>query len=160
VVVWKLDRWARSLREGVNVLAEWCQRDVRVVAITQQIDLSGTVGHLIASLLLGMAEIEHQHIKERQAAGIAVAKEHDLGCTCAEWAANIAQIRALLGVGIAHNRDYAGTPFHFCLWCGQPLTAEASQRDETLVESYRQRIEDAFFAGDEWGMPQTPNMRG
>jgi DNA invertase Pin-like site-specific DNA recombinase len=58
----------------VNVLADWCQRDVRVVSITQQIDLSGTVGHLIASLLFGIAEMEYQHIKERQAAGIAVAR--------------------------------------------------------------------------------------
>jgi len=74
VVVWKLDRLARSLREGVNVLADWCQREVRVVAVTQQIDLSGTVGHLMASLLFGIAEMELQHIKERQAAGIAVAK--------------------------------------------------------------------------------------
>lgn len=75
VVVWKLDRLARSLREGVNVLADWCQREVRVVAVTQQIDLSGPVGHLIASLLFGIAEMELQHIKERQAVGIAVAKE-------------------------------------------------------------------------------------
>lgn len=74
VVVWKLDRLARSLREGVNVLADWCQREVRVVSVTQQIDLMGTVGHLIASLLFGMAEMEYQHIKERQAAGIALAK--------------------------------------------------------------------------------------
>ena len=75
VIVWKLDRLARTLREGVNVLADWCQRDVRVVSVTQQIDLSGTVGHLIASLLFGIAEMELQHIKERQAAGIAVAKK-------------------------------------------------------------------------------------
>jgi DNA invertase Pin-like site-specific DNA recombinase len=44
VVVWKLDRLARNLKEGVNVLADWCKRGVRVVAITQQIDLNGTVG--------------------------------------------------------------------------------------------------------------------
>lgn len=75
VVVWKLDRLARSLREGVNVLADWCQREVRVVSVTQQIDLSGTVGHLLASLLFGIAEMELQHIKERQAAGITVARE-------------------------------------------------------------------------------------
>ncbi len=75
VVVWKLDRLARSLKEGVNVLANWCQRGVRIIAITQQIDLSGPVGHLIASLLFGIAEIELQHAKERQAAGIAVAKQ-------------------------------------------------------------------------------------
>jgi DNA invertase Pin-like site-specific DNA recombinase len=75
VVVWKLDRLARSLREGVNVLADWCQRDVRIVSVTQQIDLAGPVGQLIASLLVGIAEMELQHIKERQAAGIAVAKK-------------------------------------------------------------------------------------
>ena len=75
VVVWKLDRLARSLKEGVNVLADWCQRGVRVVAVTQQIDLSGPVGHLIASLLFGIAEIELQHAKERQAIGIALAKK-------------------------------------------------------------------------------------
>jgi hypothetical protein len=34
-----------SLNEGVNVLADWCKRGVRVIAITQQIDLSGPVGH-------------------------------------------------------------------------------------------------------------------
>jgi len=75
VVVWKLDRLARSLKEGVNVLADWCQRGVRVIAVTQQIDLSGPVGHLIASLLFGIAEIELQHAKERQAIGIALARK-------------------------------------------------------------------------------------
>ena len=78
VVVWKLDRLARSLKEGVNVLADWCKRGVRVIAITQQIDLSGPVGHLIASLLFGIAEIELLHAKERQAAGIAVAKKRGI----------------------------------------------------------------------------------
>jgi DNA invertase Pin-like site-specific DNA recombinase len=75
VVVWKLDRLARSLKDGINILADWCKRDVRVVSITQQIDLSGTVGHLIASLLFGIAEMELQHSKERQAIGIALARK-------------------------------------------------------------------------------------
>ncbi len=75
VVVWKLDRLARNLKEGVNVLADWCNRGVRVVAITQQIDLNGPVGNLIASLLFGIAEIELQHSKERQAIGITLAKK-------------------------------------------------------------------------------------
>lgn len=75
VVVWKLDRLARSLKDGINILADWCKRDVRVVSVTQQIDLSGTVGHLIASLLFGIAEMELQHTKERQAIGIALARK-------------------------------------------------------------------------------------
>lgn len=75
VVVWKLDRLARSMKEGINVLSSLCEAGVRVVSVTQQIDLSGTIGHLVAGVLFGIAEIEHQHIRERQAAGIAIAKK-------------------------------------------------------------------------------------
>src|SRR5215831_4619213 len=75
VVVWKLDRRARSMREGINILSRWCESGVRVVSITQQIDLSGTVGHLVAGVLFAIAEIELQHVKERQAVGIALAKQ-------------------------------------------------------------------------------------
>jgi DNA invertase Pin-like site-specific DNA recombinase len=74
VVVWKLDRLSRRQREGVDLLAEWCERGVRVVVVTQQIDLSGTVGRLVASVLFGLAEIEQEYRRERQAAGIMVAK--------------------------------------------------------------------------------------
>src|SRR5262245_29763358 len=74
VVVWKLDRLSRRQGDGINLLADWCERGVRVVVITQQIDLSGPVGRLVASVLFGLAEIEQEYRRERQAAGIAVAK--------------------------------------------------------------------------------------
>ena len=75
VVVWKLDRIARSMREGINTLSRWCESGVRVVSVTQQIDLAGTVGHLVAGVLFAIAEIELQHVRERQAAGISLAKQ-------------------------------------------------------------------------------------
>lgn len=75
VVVWKLDRLSRRQRDGVNLLADWCERGVRVVAVTQQIDLSGAVGRMVASALFGLAEIESEYRRERQGAGIAVAKQ-------------------------------------------------------------------------------------
>lgn len=75
IVVWKLDRIARSMKDGINMLTAWCEAGVRVVSITQQIDLSGTIGHVVAGVLFGIADIEKQHIKERQAAGIKVAKK-------------------------------------------------------------------------------------
>ncbi len=74
IVVWKLDRLARRQQDGINLLAEWCARNVRVVAVTQQIDLSGPVGRMVASVLFGLAEIAWEYRRERQAAGIAVAK--------------------------------------------------------------------------------------
>jgi DNA invertase Pin-like site-specific DNA recombinase len=74
VVVWKLDRLSRRQPEGITLLADWCARAVRVVVVTQQIDLRGAVGRMVASVLFGLAEIEMEYRQERQAAGIAVAK--------------------------------------------------------------------------------------
>ena len=74
LVVWKLDRMARNMRDGINLLADWCEKGLRVVSVTEQIDLSGTVGRMVASVLFGVAEMQRSQIRERQAAGIAVAK--------------------------------------------------------------------------------------
>jgi DNA invertase Pin-like site-specific DNA recombinase len=74
IVVWKLDRLSRNLRDGVNVLADWCDKGLRVVSVTQQIDFNGALGKMLAAVLLGVAEMEQETRRERQAAGIAVAK--------------------------------------------------------------------------------------
>jgi DNA invertase Pin-like site-specific DNA recombinase len=74
VVVFKVDRIARRLREGLDVLCDWCDRGTRFISVTQQIDVSGTVGRMVAAMLLGLAELEWEYRKERQSAGIAVAK--------------------------------------------------------------------------------------
>jgi DNA invertase Pin-like site-specific DNA recombinase len=74
VVVWKLDRLSRSQQDGINLLANWCEKGIRVVAVTQQLDLSGPLGRMVASVLFGLAEIELEYRRERQAAGIRVAK--------------------------------------------------------------------------------------
>jgi len=75
VVVWKLDRLSRSLRDGINTLADWCDAGLRVVSVTQQIDFNGTVGKMLAAVLLGVAEMEQETRRERQRAGIDAAKE-------------------------------------------------------------------------------------
>lgn len=75
VVCWKLDRLSRSLRDGINVLCDWCDRGLRVVSVTQQIDFNGTVGKMIASVLFAVAEMEQETRRERQRAGIEAARE-------------------------------------------------------------------------------------
>lgn len=75
VIVYKLDRISRSLRDGVNVIHDWIEKGVRMVAVTQQIDLNGAAGRMMAAVILAVAEMENETRKERQAAGIAVAKE-------------------------------------------------------------------------------------
>lgn len=45
------------------------------VAVTQSLDISDRIGKILAGVLIGIADVELDHIKERQAAGIAEAKE-------------------------------------------------------------------------------------
>jgi DNA invertase Pin-like site-specific DNA recombinase len=75
VVVWKLDRLSRNLRDGINVLADWADRGLKVVSITQQLEFNGTLGKMLATLLFGLAEMDLSNIRERQRAGIDAAKK-------------------------------------------------------------------------------------
>ena len=75
VVCWKLDRLSRSMRDGINTLCEWCDRGLRVVSVTQQIDFNGTVGKMIAGVLFAVAEMEQETRRERQRVGIEAAQE-------------------------------------------------------------------------------------
>ncbi len=74
VVCWKLDRLSRRLRDGVNLLADWCERGLKIVVVTQRIELNGAVGRMIAAVMLGLAEIELEFRAERQQAGIKAAR--------------------------------------------------------------------------------------
>ena len=75
VIIYKVDRLSRSLRDGINTLCKWLKRKVRVVSITQQLDFAGATGQLVASTLFAVAQMEQETRRERQAAGIAAAKE-------------------------------------------------------------------------------------
>jgi len=70
VILWKLDRLSRSLKDGINLLVDWLDQGVRIVAVSQQFDFSGAVGKLIASVLLGIAEMERQNIRENIVRGM------------------------------------------------------------------------------------------
>lgn len=85
-------------------------------------------------------------------------QENATGCACSDWENNIQHLESLLLLAMTHGREYQGEFFRFCPWCGQPLAGILGRRDETLLEACRQRIDESFFATDEWGTPQTPNM--
>ena len=75
IICWKLDRISRKLEDGLKTVAGWLESGIRFISVTQQFDFRGTVGKMVASLLFGVAEIEQTTRRERQAAGIAAAKE-------------------------------------------------------------------------------------
>lgn len=75
VVVWRFDRLSRSLRDGIDTLCGWCDRGLRVVSVTQQIDFNGSLGKMLAAVLFGVAEMEQEIRRERQKAGIEAARD-------------------------------------------------------------------------------------
>lgn len=105
IVVWKLDRLSRSLRDGINTLCDWCDRGLRVVSTTQQIDFNGTMGKMLAAVLLGVAEMEQETRKERQRAGIEAAKERGVyfGRKSGTTKAKPARARQLAEKGLTHG---------------------------------------------------------
>ena len=74
VIVWKLDRLSRNLRDGINVLTDWLSKDVRIIAITQDLDFTGTMGQMIANILFAIAQMERENIRENTKRGLANAK--------------------------------------------------------------------------------------
>jgi DNA invertase Pin-like site-specific DNA recombinase len=74
VVCWKLDRLSRCMRDGINLLVDWLQMGIQVISVAQQFDFSGVVGKLVASVLLGIAEMERANIRENIIRGMQAAR--------------------------------------------------------------------------------------
>ncbi len=70
ILVWKLDRWARSLRWLVNSLAEIEHLGLAFISLRDNIDLSTPAGRLMVQILGAMSEFEKSLIQERVLAGL------------------------------------------------------------------------------------------
>ena len=75
VVVWKIDRFGRSLRHLVNALAELEAVGVPFISLHDNLDLSTPSGRLMFQIIGAMAEFERALIRERVQAGLANAKK-------------------------------------------------------------------------------------
>ena len=75
VMVWRLDRWGRSLADLVVTLQELCELGVGFVSLTEALDLTTPSGRAMAGLLAVFAEFEREILRERVRAGIAQARE-------------------------------------------------------------------------------------
>ena len=74
VLVWRLDRWGRSLVDLVVTLKELAELGVGFVSLTEALDLTTPTGRAMAGLLSVFAEFEREILRERISAGIAEAR--------------------------------------------------------------------------------------
>lgn len=74
LVVWKLDRLGRSLKDLLAILTDLDQRDIQFHSLTETINTSTPMGRFFYQVMGALAEVERELIRERSRAGLAAAR--------------------------------------------------------------------------------------
>jgi DNA invertase Pin-like site-specific DNA recombinase len=74
VVVYRYDRFARSLRQLVNALDEFRSLGIDFISIHEGVDTSTPNGRLVFGIFASIAEFERELIRDRVRSGLAAAK--------------------------------------------------------------------------------------
>lgn len=108
LVVWKMDRAFRSLRNALDVLEQLEVRGVEFRSLTDAIDTSTPIGRCMYQLRNAFAELERSLISERTKAGLAAARRRGvrIGRPPKLGEAERARLLALIDAG--HSKAEAG----------------------------------------------------
>jgi putative DNA-invertase from lambdoid prophage Rac len=104
VLVWRLDRWGRSVTDLLATLQELEHLGVGFVSLTEALDLATPAGRAMAAMLAVFAAFEREVLQERTKAGMAHARENGkrLGRP-ATAAVHAAEVRKLYRAGISKS---------------------------------------------------------
>src|ERR1700689_3548483 len=102
VLVWRLDRWGRSVTDLLATLQELEHLGVGFVSLTEALDLTTPAGRAMAGLLAVFAAFKREILQERVRAGLAHARQNGKRLGRPEMAAlHAAEIRKLYRAGAA-----------------------------------------------------------
>ena len=104
VLVWRLDRWGRSVTDLLATLQELEHLGVAFVSLTEALDLTTPAGRAMAAMLAVFAAFEREVLQERTRAGMAHARQNGkrLGRP-ATAAMHAAEIRKLHRAGLSKS---------------------------------------------------------
>jgi DNA invertase Pin-like site-specific DNA recombinase len=74
LVVWKLDRLGRSLRQLIETITDLNERGIGFRSLTENLDTTTSGGKLVFHVFAALAEFERDVIRERTQAGLAAAR--------------------------------------------------------------------------------------
>lgn len=99
VVVYRYDRFARSLRQLVNALEEFRSLGIDFVSLHEGVDTSTPNGRLIFGIFASIAEFERELIRDRVRSGIAAARSRGKRLGRPRVVVNVARIADLRALG-------------------------------------------------------------
>ena len=104
VLVWRLDRWGRSVADLVSTLQELEHLGVGFVSLTEALDLTTPSGRAMAGLLAVFAQFEREILRERVCAGLAHARQNGKRLGRPQTAAlQTSQVRKLYRAGVSKS---------------------------------------------------------
>jgi len=104
VLVWRLDRWGRSVADLLSTLQELQHLGVGFVSLTEALDLTTPAGRAMAGLLAVFTEFEREILGERVRAGLAHARQNGKRLGRPPSAAHkAAQVRRLYRDGLSKS---------------------------------------------------------
>lgn len=74
IIVWKFDRLGRSTKHLTDIISELDKKNIRLIAISQNIDTSTVMGKFFFTIISAIAELELEMIRERVNLGLKRAK--------------------------------------------------------------------------------------
>ena len=76
VVVWRFDRFCRSVKQLVLALEEFHALEIDFVSHQEALDTSTAMGRAMFTIIAAMAELERDVVRERTTAGLGYARHH------------------------------------------------------------------------------------
>ena len=74
LVIWKLDRLGRSLKDLLEIVERLRREDVQLISLTEEINTKSASGELIFHIFAVLAQFERNLVRERTKAGLAAAR--------------------------------------------------------------------------------------
>ena len=75
LLIWRLDRLARSLRDLIEIIEDLKDREIGVRSLHDPVDTTSAAGNLVFQIFGALAEFERKLIQERVKAGLAAARK-------------------------------------------------------------------------------------
>lgn len=78
LIITRLDRLSRNLRDGLDILRKLSDKGIRIVAVQQGLDFNGAMGKFLSALFLALSEYERDLTVARIREGLQARKEKGL----------------------------------------------------------------------------------
>lgn len=103
ILVWKFDRFGRSVQHLVNALAEFQALDVAFISLQDTIDTTTPIGRAMFAIIGAFAEFERSVIQERIYAGLSRATAQGKKLGRPRMPIDTAQVRSLRSQGLTYR---------------------------------------------------------